>query len=131
VKYKTSICSYWKKQQDCPWEGRCKFAHGYDELRGSKSSTPNTASSAAATSKGPELLQELELLRAENKYLRLQVKFLKNKYLRGEEAENTANAEEGEGRENGLSPIDGATENDCAAVSNGGGGLKMENGSRV
>lgn len=103
----------WSDNQECPWQGRCKFAHGYDELRSSKATTPNTIKSPTCTCTAPvpppataggeeivstttvttpnEMYQELELLRAENKYLRLQVKFYKSKLgIHREESEKTA-----------------------------------------
>ena len=33
VRYKTKLCQYWLTSGVCPFEGRCIFSHGQDEIR--------------------------------------------------------------------------------------------------
>ena len=31
--YKTVLCTHWLEKRSCPFDSKCKYAHGEDELR--------------------------------------------------------------------------------------------------
>eukprot|EP01083_Nonionella_stella_P189527 701042_1 len=70
VKFKTQICAHWK-QGHCSWGDKCHFAHGDEDMKGVSVHNNKTVSEDV-------LLKEVEMLKAENDYLRLQIQYYKD-----------------------------------------------------
>ena len=116
AKYKTQICNFWKEGA-CPWQQRCRFAHGYSELKSlaryshlnvtpnvnnNNSNNPSNVNNNNSTNNSNNNNTnnndktksnnnnnnrsnnsnetELNLLRAENNFLKLRLKYYEEKY---------------------------------------------------